>query len=63
MLERDGIKFRLSVEPVPGRGFDVQAAIAGMCAATGSWADGDVEALKEQLYRAREEGTRSEPGT
>ncbi len=39
--------------------YDAAAALAGIRAAGGSWSDLDAEALKADLYRAREEGTRS----
>ncbi len=38
--------------------YDPVAALAGIREAGGSWHDLDAEALKADLYRAREEGTR-----
>ncbi len=39
-------------------GYDPEQVRAGIEAAAGSWSDVDGEALKEMIYRAREEGTR-----
>ncbi len=39
-------------------GYDPEKARAGMRAAAGSWRDIDTEALKADLYRARDEGSR-----
>lgn len=38
--------------------YDPAATLASIRAAGGSWSDLDAEALKADLYRAREEGTR-----
>ncbi len=63
-IERDGVRYRL--ERVVDRtatdiwdGYDPDIARAGMRAAAGTWSDIDVEHLKAELYRAREEGSRS----
>lgn len=62
LLEKDGKLFRL--EPITREpedifaNYDPQAALAGIKDAAGSWTDVDPEALKAQLYRSREEGTR-----
>lgn len=60
MLEKDGVLYRLDRESsadLPS--YDAAATLAGIRAAAGSWGDLDTEALKADLYRAREEGTRS----
>lgn len=62
LLEKDGVLFRVnaveaSVEE-PWARYDPTAALAGMRAAAGSWADLDAEELKANIYRGREEGTR-----
>lgn len=38
--------------------YDPEVALAGINAAAGAWRDLDTEAMKEYIYRAREEGTR-----
>jgi hypothetical protein len=58
ILEKDGIRYRLDREgssDLPA--YDAAATLAGIRAAGGSWSDLDAEALKADLYRAREEGT------
>jgi hypothetical protein len=63
-LVRNGTRFRLDQAPVSAApddiwaGYNPDVAIAGMEAAFGSWADVDVDALKDQLRRARDEGSR-----
>lgn len=60
ILERDGIRYRLDREgsaDLPP--YNAEAALVAIRAAGGSWSDLDTEALKADLYRAREEGTRS----
>ncbi|HET7037201.1 MAG TPA: hypothetical protein VFI42_16060 [Thermomicrobiaceae bacterium] len=62
-LERDGERYRLSrIKTVVAEdiwaGYDPEAALAGMRAAAGSWSNVDVDALKDQIYRARDEGSR-----
>lgn len=39
-------------------GYDPKRLLEGVEAAAGSWSDMDTDAIKEMLYRAREEGTR-----
>lgn len=60
ILEKDGVRYRLDREgsaDLPS--YDAAATLEGIRAAAGSWSDLDTEALKADLYRAREEGTRS----
>ena len=62
-LVRGGIHYRIDrVTPHPvanlWAGYDPDAAIKGMRRAAGSWSDVDAEALKDELRRAREEGSR-----
>jgi hypothetical protein len=58
-LVRDGVRFRLGREDEDvWAGYDPERALAGMRAAAGSWTNLDAEAMKEFVYRAREEGTR-----
>ena len=39
-------------------GYDPELVREAIAATTGSWADLDIEAVVEEVYRAREEGTR-----
>lgn len=62
-LERGGIRYRLeriSDEVIKDiwTTYDPDVAQAGMHAAAGTWSDVNIEQLKADLYRAREEGTR-----
>jgi len=58
-LLRDGMSYRLAREAGDiWAGYDPEKARAGMRAAAGAWKDIDAEALKEYIYRAREEGSR-----
>jgi hypothetical protein len=62
LLEKEGVLFRLDIverEIVePWKAYSPETAVSGMRAAAGSWADLDTEAIKANIYRAREEGTR-----
>ncbi len=59
LLEKDGVRYRLERdEDDVWRGYDPEAARAGIRAAAGSWSDLDAEQLKAAIYRAREEGSR-----
>ncbi len=61
-LERNGVRYRVSVAQIDGdiwQGYDPDALRAAIKQTAGSWRDFDGEALKKRLYRAREEGTRS----
>jgi hypothetical protein len=63
-FERDGIRYRVNRVDTESdadlwSGYDSEAALAGMRRAAGSWGDVDADALKEELYRAREQGSRS----
>ena len=61
-LEKNGVVYRLApeVSSVDEKDYDPDAALAGMRAAGGSWADIDTERFKAFIYRAREEGTRND---
>ncbi len=62
-LEKNGVVYRLSPELSSGdeKDYDPDAALAGMRAAGGSWADVDTEHFKAFIYyRAREERTRND---
>ena len=39
-------------------GYDPELVREAIAATTGSWADLDIEAIVEDIYRAREEGSR-----
>jgi hypothetical protein len=58
LVEKDGVTYHVTAKQIRRSGdYDPREAIAAMRAAAGSWSDIDPEALKKQLYRAREEGT------
>ena len=42
-------------------GYDPELVREAIAATTGSWADLDIEAIVEEVYRAREEGSRPFP--
>ena len=59
VLEKDGMRFHLVRDDQDlWAGYDAERARAGMRAAAGTWTSLDAEALKADIYRAREEGTR-----
>lgn len=60
ILERDGERFRLSKEPAEDiwAGYDPERFRAALEETAGSWSDLDADALIEQVYRWREEGSR-----
>lgn len=61
LLEKSGVIFRLNMVDSfeeATESYQPKAALAGMRAASGSWASLDTEALKRDIYRAREEGSR-----
>lgn len=65
VLERRGARFRLNREPLPiadendiWANYDPERAGAAIRRAAGAWSDVDTEAMKESIYRAREEGSR-----
>src|SRR5215211_794684 len=62
LIERNGDTFRLGRAEPTRRGlwdnYDPEAARAAIEATAGSWADVDIEAMIEHVYRAREEGSR-----
>ena len=66
ILKRRGRRYRLVSESLKiadpdniWADYDPEKALAATRAAAGKWKDVDGEALKEFIYRAREEGTRS----
>jgi hypothetical protein len=62
LIERNGDLYRLeradSAPSAARSGYDPDAARAAIEAAAGSWSDVDIDALVEQIYRTREEGSR-----
>ncbi len=61
-FERDGVRYRINrVEEELSNDiwsdYDPDLALAGIRSAAGSWSDIDAEALKDELYRARERGS------
>jgi len=60
LLERNGARFRLAKEPDDDiwAGYDPEKFRTVLEETAGSWADLDTEALIEQVYRWREEGSR-----
>jgi|SoiMethySBSTD1v2_1073268.scaffolds.fasta_scaffold613411_2 hypothetical protein len=62
LIQRNGDFFRLGrAESTSGglpRDYDPEAARAAIEATAGSWADVDIDAMIEYIYRGREEGSR-----
>jgi hypothetical protein len=65
VLEVGGKQFRLKrddqgieLSSYPGERHDPEKVVAGIRAAAGVWSDIDADAVKEYIYRAREEGSR-----
>lgn len=59
LLEKDGVYYRLDREEDPWRQHNPDRFEQVLREIAGSWADLDADALIADLYRAREEGTRS----
>lgn len=57
-LEKNGVVYRVTREDDRWAGYDPQKVRAAVRATAGSWADLDTDALIEQLYRARDKGSR-----
>lgn len=57
-LEKDGVVFRVVREDTPWASYDPAKVRAAVQSTAGSWADLDTDALIDNLYRAREEGSR-----
>jgi hypothetical protein len=58
-IERNGVVFQLSREKVdPWAGYDPERVREGLRGVAGLITPEEGERLKEQIYRAREEGTR-----
>ena len=62
-LVKNGTRYKLTREPVgdedPWASYDPERARAGIRKAAGAWSDLDTEQMKHELYKAREEGSRS----
>lgn len=65
VIEHNGVRFevtrertRLDVVDHPRTTHNPERTRASMRAAAGSWGDIDAEAMKEHIYRGREEGNR-----
>lgn len=60
LLEKDGMLFRVTKEATvhEWEGYDPARVKAAILKTAGSWADIDTDAFMNQLYRAREDGSR-----
>ena len=65
VLERRGVRYHLNRESLPiadendiWANYDPERALAGIRKAAGVWSEIDTDAMKESIYRAREEGSR-----
>lgn len=65
VLERRRVRYHLNRESLPiadendiWANYDPERALATTRRAAGAWRDVDTEAMKEAIYRAREEGSR-----
>lgn len=65
VLERRGVRYRLNREPLSiadeaniWANYDPERARVAIRRAAGAWSDVDTEAIKDSIYRAREEGSR-----
>ncbi|MGH2585782.1 MAG: hypothetical protein ACRDJE_12785 [Dehalococcoidia bacterium] len=60
ILERDGVRYRLTREPDEDiwEGYDPEAVRKALAETAGSWADLDTDKLIADIYRWREEGSR-----
>lgn len=59
VLEKDGVRYRLTREDEGRRAeLDIQAAIAGIRAAAGSWKQVDAEAFKDYIAERRRASSR-----
>ena len=57
-LEKNGVVYRVTREDDLWAGYDPEKVRAAVRAAAGSWGDLDTDTMIEDLYRAREEGSR-----
>jgi hypothetical protein len=57
-LEMNGVIYRVTRETDQPATYDPEKVRAAVKATAGSWADIDTDALIQDLYRAREEGSR-----
>lgn len=57
-LEKNGVVYRVTREDDRWAGYDPEKVRAAVKATAGSWADVDTDALIEDLYQAREKGSR-----
>ena len=58
VLEKNGVRYRLSREDDDLEADDDPKKVEAMLEAIGSWADLDADALVENVYRWRREGSR-----
>lgn len=60
LLEKDGVLFRLHREEKEDifAGYDAEKVKTALAKTAGSWADIDIDAFIEALYKARESGSR-----
>ncbi len=65
VLERRGVRYRLQRESLAiadendiWANYDPERARAAIRKAAGAWSDLDTDAMKESIYRARDEGSR-----
>lgn len=58
ILEKDGIRYRLGREDdAPSANYDPEAVLAALRAGAGALSAEEAEAMKNYVYRAREEGS------
>jgi hypothetical protein len=57
-LERGGVVYRVVREDDPWAGYDPEKVMAAIEATAGSWADLDTDAIIDNIYRWREDGSR-----
>jgi hypothetical protein len=57
-LEKSGVVYRVIREDDVWAGYDADKVRAAVLTTAGSWADLDTDGIIDDLYRAREEGSR-----
>lgn len=63
VLEQDGVRFYLSLVPdMQPAGSDRETALAILDEALGTWADVDVDKVIQDIYEARDKGSRDYEG-
>ena len=58
LLEKDGLLYRLAVEENIWAGYEPERVRETIARTAGSWSNVDVDTTIDELYRAREEGSR-----